>query len=306
MIMDQEDRRLWVELIIKCSKSVEEPLCDFLISELERGVIIEEGAEGGHDLLYIKAYLSREDLDSGALKAIEAYMKELETIHPDATLEIEDEKVVEEDWHDKWKEYFKPIKIGRHLVVKPSWEEYVPAIQDIVIEIDPGRAFGVGSHPSTRLVLQRLEHLSHEGLLEYAVVLDVGTGSGILAIAAAKLGAKEVMAIDNDPDAVETARDNVRLNHVHDTVSVSTTPVWDVEGPFDIVLANIDKDTLLLLSSDIAKQVKRGGRLLLSGILDTQVGSIKDVFCDKGLECMFQNQDGEDERWVMLEFLATG
>ncbi len=297
-----KDRRLWVELSLLCSKILEDALCDFLISELERGVIVEE-APDNEEMLVVKAYLSREDLESGVLGSIENYLEELNLLHPDATVRIQGEKVVEEDWHDKWKEYFKPLRVGKRLVVKPTWEEYVPDVDDIVIEIDPGRAFGVGSHPSTRLMLKRLEELAEERELSGGQVLDVGTGSGILAIAAARLGAASVLAIDTDPDAVETARNNVHLNNVHSKVSVSNTPVWEVEGPFEIVLANIDRDTLLLLCKDLARQVKKEGRLVLSGILMEQADSLKEAFERQGLHFELSEADSKDGQWVLLEFL---
>ncbi len=304
MISHKEGKRVWVELSIKCSREVEEPLVDYLVSELGRGVITEE-VEERQDLLLIKAYLSREDLESGAFSSIKTYLEELSAIHPEAILKIENENVIEEDWHDKWKRFFRPIRIGESLVIKPTWEEYVPEVSDIVIEMDPGRAFGVGSHASTRLVLERLEELGRKGVLEKAQVLDVGTGSGILAIAASKLGAKSVLAIDIDPDAVESARKNVHLNNCHDDVTVSITPVWEVEGPFDLVLANIDRDTLLLLAKEISSQVCQGGRLLLSGILKEQAGAVKDAYVQRGLRFSAMRVDEKDSQWVLLEFLAN-
>ncbi len=304
MIKDKEGKRFWVELSIKCSRELEEPLVDYLVSELGRGVITEEVDEL-QDILLIKAYLGREDLESGVLSSIKTYLHELSLLHSEATVKIENEKVIEEDWHDKWKSFFRPIRIGKSLVVKPTWEEYVPEVGDVVIEMDPGRAFGVGSHASTRLVLERLEELGRKGLLREVQVLDVGTGSGILAIAASRLGARSVLAIDIDPDAVETARRNVHLNNCHDEITVSTTPVWEVEGPFDLVLANIDRDTLLFLSKEISSQVFHGGRLLLSGVLKEQAGAVKEAYVRRGLHFSAMKADEEDSQWVLLEFLAN-
>ncbi len=124
--------------------------------------------------------------------------------------------VSEEDWAEAWKAFYHIQKIGRHLVIKPSWEEYQPAVEDLIIELDPGMAFGTGTHPSTVLCLEALEDSIHGG--EY--VIDVGTGSGILAVAAAKLGAGRVEAVDADPVAVEAAKTNVTANHVEKVVSV--------------------------------------------------------------------------------------
>ncbi len=301
MISKEEKKRLWVEVSIQCSKELEEPLCDFLISELNRGVLVEE-APDNEDILVIKAYLSREDLESGVFQAMETYIEELCLLHPHATVSIDEERVIHEDWHDKWKRFFKPLRVGKRLVVKPTWEDYIPRPDEIVIEMDPGRAFGVGSHASTRLILQKLEEVSDSGLIKKMRVLDVGTGSGILAISAAKLGAKEVIAIDVDLDAVETARKNVHLNNVHEQVFVSNMPLWEIEGPFDLVLANIDRDSLLLLSKELSAQVASNGLLLLSGILDHQAEAIEQGFSNLGLKLVSIVPDEKDSKWILMEF----
>ncbi len=301
MISKEDKKRLWVELSIQCSKELEEPLCDFLISELSRGVLVEESPDN-EDMLVIKAYLRREDLESGAFQAVETYIEELCLLHPHATVSIEGERIIHEDWHDKWKRFFKPLRVGRRLVVKPTWEDYIPGPDEIVIEMDPGRAFGVGSHASTRLILQKLEKMSDAGLIKNMRVLDVGTGSGILAISAARLGAREVIAIDIDLDAVETARKNVHLNNVHEQVFVSNAPLWEIEGPFDLVLANIDRDSLLLLSKELSAQVASNGLLLLSGILDHQADGIEKGFGNQGLKLVSVVPDEKDSRWILMEF----
>ena len=178
----------------------------------------------------------------------------------------------------------------------------MPQKDEVVIEIDPGRAFGVGTHASTRLVLLALEGLYKKSLLKDRDVLDCGTGSGILAIAAAKLGASSVNAIDIDTEAVEVARRNIHLNHCHGIVSVSTTPLWKVEGPFDIVLANIEKDTLIFLSKDFSRVVKREGMLILSGILDKQAQEIVAVYEKRGFVLHQLVNDQKEKEWVLLEF----
>ncbi len=294
---------LWVELHIKVSPELEDAVCDFLVSELNRGVIIEEINEKKPPLLLIKAYLNQEDLSTGVLKVIEGYLNELSRLHSGFyTVSMDINHIVEEDWHEGWKRFFRPLKIGEYLIVKPSWETYVPKRDEIVIEIDPGRAFGVGTHASTRLVLLALEGLYKKSLLKKKEVLDCGTGSGILAIAAAKLGASSVTAIDIDQDAVEVARKNVHLNHCHDIVSVSNTPLWKVEGPFDVVLANIEKDTLIFLSKDLLRVVKMKGLLILSGILNIQVQELKASYEKKGFVLKKVISDQKEKEWVLMEF----
>ena len=297
-------KNYWLELQIVINQELEDAVCDFLITELNRGVIVEElPKEGIETKLLIKAYLSREDLETGALGAIETYLDELKRLHSGyLDIKIDLNHIVEEDWQDSWKRYFKPIKVGKRLVIKPTWETYIPNSDEIVIEIDPGRAFGVGTHPSTRLVLQRLEELYENGELANKEVLDIGTGSGILAISAAKFNASSILGVDIDKDAVETARENVHLNHVHKKVAITGTPIWELEGPYDIVLANLDRDTLTLLAEEIARLVKKTGILITSGILKEQLEAVKRAFSNYGLEPTLTKRDENEDEWVLIEF----
>ncbi|RUM88972.1 MAG: 50S ribosomal protein L11 methyltransferase [Thermodesulfatator sp.] len=309
MIRDSKEGKhpqYWIELQVETSQDLSEAVIDFLVSELHRGVIVEEKPETegsvSHPVL-IKAYLNQEDLESGVLKGIETYFSELLELHSDYPRIIwGTQQIVEEDWSQGWKKYFKPVKIGTRLVIKPTWEVYVPDEGEIVIEIDPGQAFGVGTHASTRLMLQELEAMGRQ-VLEGSSVLDIGTGTGVLAITAAKLGSRDVMAIDIDQDAVETARKNVHLNNVHNVVTVSTTPVWEVEGPFDVVLANLDRDTILFLAREIARLVSTKGTLVVSGILEGQEQVISNSFAEKGLKLASSKKDSIEQEWVVLRFL---
>ncbi len=304
MVKPKGSKTYWLELQIVINQELEEAVCDFLITELKRGVIIEElPKEGEETKLLIKAYLSRDDLESGALNAIETYLEELKRLHSGyLDINIDLNHIVEENWVDSWKKYFTPIKVGEFLVVKPTWETYVPNPDEIVIEINPGRAFGVGTHPSTRLVLQRLEELYKKGELAHKEVLDIGTGSGILAISAAKFNVASVLGVDIDEDAVETARENVHLNHVHEKVAITSTPIWELEGSYDIVLANLDRDTLIFLSKEIARLVKKTGILITSGILEKQAQAVKKAFSKYGLETTLTQKDKSEEEWVLIEF----
>lgn len=169
-------------------------------------------------------------------------------------------------WRDSWKAYFKPTKLGTRLVLRPSWEPWDAAPGEQVLSIDPGRAFGSGIHETTRLVLKYLDQHVRGG--EH--VLDVGTGSGILSIAAVMLGAADAVAVDNDADVIAVVNENAALNGVAWRIEASDTPIEDVAGTYDLVLANIEAFVLIPLAAPIAARVRPGGVLVLSGVLKHQ------------------------------------
>ncbi len=187
----------------------------------------------------------------------------------------------ETDWRDAWKRYFRPQHIGRRLLVKPSWATYEVAAGDTVIEIDPGMAFGTGQHPTTAMCLRALEDRLRPG----DDVLDMGTGSGILAIAAAKLGAGRVLALDIDPQAVKAARENAAANRVEDVVEVreGTLPDGARGERFQLVVANISGLTIERLASAFAAALRDGGTLVVSGFLEDAVDGLGRVFAEAGL-----------------------
>ena len=188
----------------------------------------------------------------------------------------------EDEWRDAWKRYFHVVRVTPRLVIVPSWERHQAAAGDVVLDLDPGRAFGTGAHASTRLCLGELDELSASGQ-PVARFLDVGTGSGILAIAAAKLwpGARGV-ALDVDPIAVGAARENLERNGVG-SVAVSDDALAATTGRFDLVVANIQADVLETMASDLADRVAAGGALVLSGLLSPQAEPVAAVFERLGL-----------------------
>lgn len=193
----------------------------------------------------------------------------------------EQKTVCDDDWKDKWKEYFKPVKVTDRLVVKPTWEEYEKADGELVIEIDPGMAFGTGTHETTSLCLELIEKYMKPG----DDVLDVGCGSGILAIAAGLLGANDVLGIEIDPVAVEIGKSNVRLNGLSENVKViygDLTKGVDFEA--DLVAANLMADIVKILSKDVAKHIKPGGIYISSGILAELAGDVGSVIEKCGFE----------------------
>jgi ribosomal protein L11 methyltransferase len=173
------------------------------------------------------------------------------------------EYVVGDAWRDGWREFFKPLRVGRRLVIVPAWEKFDAGAEDVIVVLEPGQAFGTGTHESTQLVLAQLESHVRVG----SALLDVGTGSGILAIAALALGASEALALDTDPLAVSAARENAVQNGVGERLVASDAGVESVGERYPLVLANIEARVLVPLAPAIAARVAAGGTLILSGLL---------------------------------------
>ncbi len=311
MALRDEHKRPWIELEIVCPEPLVDVVSDFLISTLHRGVLIEDLPESfaqSEPMSLLKAYMTKDEAEKGLFEEIEFYLSDLSSMESDyPDIKLNTKAVIEEDWTEGWKRYFKPIKVGRRLVIKPSWEEYVPKASEIVIEIDPGQAFGTGTHPTTIMMLEALEQILEkmvsQNLPKGVDVLDVGTGTGILGIAAAKLGAASVIGIDVDPVAVEVARKNIYGNHVHKQMSVSTTPLWQIEGGFHLVLANLDKNTLELLAEDLVSKMADEAVLLISGILEGQEKGVIAIFDELGLKNNMLNSQSENgNNWLCLAF----
>ncbi len=209
-----------------------------------------------------------------------------------AGLAAEIAEVPDEDWGETWKKGLQAFSVGR-VLVRPSWVEAgtPPGAAEVVL--DPGMAFGTGAHPTTALCLGALGEflLARPG----ASVLDVGTGSGLLAIAARKLGAGRVVATDDDPTAVAVARENAARNRAE--IEVGGAPLLEVPGPFDLVVANILANTLVDLAPALSRQVAPGGRLLLAGLLEAQADEVRRVYLATGLAAGEERRDGE---WVLL------
>lgn len=197
-------------------------------------------------------------------------------------------------WKERWKEFWKPTRIGERFVVRPSWEPFEAGPRDVVITLDPGQAFGTGTHESTRLVLMELEGRVHGG----ERVLDVGCGSGILAIGALLLGADSAIATDIDPIAVDVTKENAEVNGVADRIEASTRPVDDVEGTYPLVLANIQNAILVPMASALMAKVASGGVLILSGLLASEEDEIRAAF---GGELAFVGKRQDDD-WIALTF----
>jgi ribosomal protein L11 methyltransferase len=212
--------------------------------------------------------------------------------------------VHEEDWATAWKEHFPVMRIGRRIVIRPTWREHDPAPDDVVVALDPGMAFGTGLHPSTRLCLAGLERWDDAGLVRGASVLDVGSGSGILLVAAGLLGATPLRAVDTDPIATEATMENARRNDLSARATTGTLPVED--GPFDLILANLVAGFLVDLAKELASALRspgavasgRGGRLLASGIFIDREPEVLAAFESVGLRLVARDRETD---WVALD-----
>ena len=265
----------WVCLSVWSPKVVREPMADFLVEQTGRGVEFKGN--------WIKAYCRQDKEARYCLKQLHRYYKDLQQLYPELpTLKVLQQDLHDEDWAESWKTFFKPIRIGKSMVVKPSWEPYESSAHQVVIEIDPERAFGTGNHPSTALCIEILEHILTSSLAGEGdpaqSVLDVGTGSGILGIVAARLGAQRVLGLEIDPEALEAAQRNVERNGVVGIMSVSLTPLDQVEQTFDVVVANLTASLIAHLADDLAGHVSGKGLLLLSGMLDEQMEEVAKCF----------------------------
>ena len=208
------------------------------------------------------------------------------------SLRLELRSVNDSEWSDVWKQYFKPFHASDHLVIKPTWESFDPGPEDIIIEIDPGMAFGSGTHETTSMCLSLLEQSISGG----EEIIDVGTGSGILAIGAALLGAGHVLAIDIDPDAVKVAAENIIHNHVSDRIDVQQGNLLDqVSAVCDICVANIISDVIIAFAAPLKAHIRPGGLFICSGIVSSRADEVRLALENAEYEIIRKAVKGE---WV--------
>lgn len=296
--------KTWAEVACEVPAAMVDLLADFLVELSGNGVSIDNleldtfSLDGMDEppVKTVRAYFTPDaDLET-KLAAVERFIRENAPDYGDAPPAAPTVNTIrEEDWATGWRQHFSPTRIGRRLVIKPTWEPFAPEPDDLVIELDPGMAFGTGTHPTTRLCLEALEKLGRP-----EDVLDVGTGSGILAMAASKLGAHRVVGTDIDPDAVEVARENCAMNGV--TAELTITPLADIPGQFAVVLANILAEDLVRMAADLTAKVAPGGALILSGILVEREPYVIDGFAATGLALAETTREGE---WSCLLYRAA-
>ena len=219
-----------------------------------------------------KAYLAVDGELEGKLQTFRQEVKALESRGVSiAPAIITTSELADEDWSDTWKQYFHTEKPGERIVIKPSWEQYEPKEEEIVVELDPGAAFGTGTHATTSMCICELEKLVRPGMK----VFDVGTGSGILSIIAAKLGAREIQAVDYDESVLKIVRENLEANQVDKVVSVAQSDLMqNIQGKADLVIANIVADIIIRLFDQLDDHLEEGGTLLTSGIIEDRIEDV--------------------------------
>lgn len=300
----------WIEVRVITKSEALEPVSGIFYSLDCKGVAIEDpndilGREQGpltwdfadinvleHKgrVAVVKGYFAEEDNIEDVLSYVNERLTELKEMGIDlGEAKVEYEKMHEEDWANTWKQYYKPSKVGEKIVVKPIWEEYEAKDGELVVDLDPGMAFGTGTHETTRMCIQALERY----VKEESTVFDVGCGSGILAIAAAKLGAKLAIGVDLDPVAVESSIENVGYNNLNNIEILHGNLVEVIDSKAEIVVANILAEIICILTDDIKRVLKDNGIFITSGIIHDRV----DMVCDKleasGFEVVEKNRDGE-------------
>lgn len=296
--------RQWLKVTVACPEKIVEPVSD-LIGVLS-GVGVGINPVSATKTRDISGFFAIDADGPGELAAAlpDQITDELEKlfalytlIPPRPTTEIIDDQ----DWSTSWQQFFTPFEIVPGLVIKPSWENYTPDQGQRVLEMDPGRAFGTGQHASTKLALSLIVSCfqeSDEGRPD--TVLDVGTGTAILAMSAAVFGADRIMAIDNDPEAVAAASHNVMVNRLDWNIGVAATSLADVPGRYDLICANIVHDVLVDMAPELKRLLAPGGRIVLAGILcGSQEKNIGRVYGEQGMRMV--RSEHEDE-WAALLF----
>ncbi|MEW6726789.1 MAG: 50S ribosomal protein L11 methyltransferase [Bacillota bacterium] len=278
----------WLEITLELPADKIESV-NHLFFDIGSGVSIENPASAPSRAV-VKGYLPDE---AGADKKLSLLRHRVAAVlGPSARVRVA--VVDDEDWLTYWRRSYKPFRVGERLVVRPPWEEYAALPGDVVIDMEPGLAFGCGTHPTTAACMELLERHVRDGQR----VFDVGTGTGILAIVAAKLGAKEVWAVDNDPIAVRVARENVERNGVAGRVRVSEGHLLDAtRGKADVVTANIVAEVVSFMAPQVCFRLHKGGLFITGGVHHAKQRMVEEAFSHAGLRKLEELRSGD---WVAL------
>lgn len=280
----------WCEISIQTSHEAVELIAEIFRDLGASGVVIEDPelvndyiTSGKWDYTDIpiaketevvveKAYLPVNGELEGRIQTLQQEIKALESRGVNtAPAVLTTTELQDEDWSDTWKQYFHTEKPGERVVIKPTWEEYAPQGDEVVIELDPGAAFGTGTHATTSMCIRQLEKLVKPGM----TVFDVGTGSGILSIISAKLGAKNIQAVDYDDSVLKIVEENLEQNNVQDIISVAQSDLMqNVHGKAELVIANIIADIIIRLFDQLDEHLEQGGTLLTSGIIEDRIEDV--------------------------------
>lgn len=305
----------WYEITIKTEAQASEAVSEMLITLGANGVSIDDPDEIRKNIknlasmdyidkayidsiqnsYLIKAYFPNDTNIQQLKQEIQKKSEEINKIFDLPVELLKCSEIDDEDWANSWKKYYKPFNISKRIVIKPTWEEYKTESGEIIIEMDPGMAFGTGTHETTKMCAQMLD----ENIKEGNKVLDVGCGTGILSIIASKLGAESVLSVDIDSVATEITKENCSINNV-DNLEVITGVLSDVkEYKYDVIVANIIADIIIGISQDISRYLKPNGVFISSGIIKERKEEVLQTYLNLGFECVKVEELGE---WVAIIF----
>ena len=301
----------WIELVVHTTTAGSDEVSSVLMEAGASGTMIEDKADipdpakphGIWEIIdpklldsmpedvLVHAWFEPDDRFPPIFESIRNTLSRLSSVESGlGSLRLETRTVADEAWKDVWKKYYKPFHVSPHLVIKPTWEEFIPGPGDKIIEIDPGMAFGSGTHETTSMCLSLLEDV----ITGSESVIDVGTGSGILAIGAALFGAGNVLAIDIDPDAVRVAAENVKHNQVDNTVTVRQGNLLDhVDAVCDICVANIISDVIIAFAAPLREHIRPGGLFICSGIVSSRAEEVCQALESAPYEILRRVDKGE-------------
>lgn len=281
----------WTQLRVSCDiKDLD--TVSAVMSMVENGLMIEDYSDVTEGLNAIYGELLDEEIikKDKTRAAVSVYLSEDKNVPEILSslkdkfdglkikVELETIGLKEDDWAECWKKYYKPLHIGKNIVIVPAWEDYEAKETDVIVKIDPGMAFGTGTHETTALCAELIEKHMPKGKR----VLDVGTGSGILAVLASKLGAGEIEALDIDPNAVKAAKENCIANNALNVTCRQSDLIRAASGKYDFISANIVADIIIRMSENVADYVVDGGILIVSGIIETQADEVSNALTAKG------------------------
>jgi ribosomal protein L11 methyltransferase len=284
----------YLELAITVPAEAAEAVAWSLTERGVPGVVVSERApeDPEQQTCTLKAYFP--EVAPPDMELLEAGIREGLSPYPGAAYQVESRTLPEENWATSWQKYWHVQRIGEHVVVRPSWEEYAPQPEDLVITLDPKQAFGTGTHATTRLCMRAVERAMNASKAE--TVYDVGAGTGILAILAAMMGASHVVAVDNDPVAVAAAEENTVINRV--TVENRVGSAQDLTGQADLVVANILAEVIIELAPELWRITRPGGRLVTSGIISRKADDVAQALAAQGFTLLEREVEGD---WVLVE-----
>ena len=308
----------WLEYTVLTTTEASDMISNLLIEAGSKGVMIEDKndvalnqrPEGQWDIIdeeiarrigddvKVTGYYPIDERIADTVSHIETELRKLQAIEfdfPVGKLTGYTHSIDEEDWAESWKKSYKPFRLGSHIVIKPGWERFDPEPEDRIIEIDPGMAFGTGTHETTGMCVELIEEYVKPGMK----VIDIGTGTGILAIAAAHMGAKEVLATDLDPMAVKVAAENVEKNGFSGTITTRCGDLLEaVDETGDVVIANIIADVIKMLAAPVRAHIAPGGRFICSGIARERQDEVIEALNAAGYKNLDVREKGE---WCAIE-----